>query len=140
MASAFSDQPTARAKELRARALELAETELSAYVPVLEAARLDRDDPTRAGKLAQALSEAADSPLEIARIAGEVAEMATRLAESGNRTLEGDANTAAELGRAACHAAARLTEINLASRPDDPRLAEARALLHGHGRGVQRYR
>jgi formiminotetrahydrofolate cyclodeaminase len=55
--------------------------------------------------------------------------MASDLAASGNRSLEGDANAGAELARAACRAAARLVEINLWARPGDPRLAEARRLV-----------
>jgi formiminotetrahydrofolate cyclodeaminase len=117
-----------RASELRVHALELAERELSAYAPVLEASRLPKDDPSRAERLSKALSDAADSPLEIARTAAEVAELARELAQNGNRTLEGDANTGAELASAACRAAARLVEINLQRTPDDPRLVEARQL------------
>ena len=129
MAAAFAGQDSgARARELRAEALELAERELTAYAPVLEASRLPKDDPTRGERLQSALSGAADSPLEIARAAAEVADLASGLAATGNRTLEGDANTGAELARAACRAAARLVEINLATRPDDPRAAEAKQL------------
>ncbi len=118
MAASFSDRPdtAARAGELRSTALELAEHELTAYEPVLEAMRLPRDDRTRAEQLDWALSQAADSPREIARAAGEVAELANELVRDGNRTLEGDANTAALLAEAAGKAAARLTEINLAQR------------------------
>jgi formiminotetrahydrofolate cyclodeaminase len=131
MAAAFAEESggARRARELRAQALALAERELTAYQPVLDALRLPKDDPARAERLCQALSDAADSPLEIATTAAEVAGLAAELAATGNRTLEGDANTAAELARAARRAAARLVEINLSGREDDPRLAEARALL-----------
>jgi formiminotetrahydrofolate cyclodeaminase len=109
--------------------LQLAEHELTAYAPVLEASRLPKEDPARAEKLDGALSDAADSPLEIARVAAEVAQLASELAATGNCSLEGDANAGAELARAACRAAARLVEINLAAHPDDPRLAQARKLV-----------
>ena len=125
MAAAFSEREV---PALREQALALAERELSAYGPVLDAARLPKDDPTRTERLEAALSTAADSPLEIAGLAAEVENIARELAEQGNRTLEGDANTAAELAGAARRAAARLVEINLSGRPDDPRLAEARRL------------
>jgi len=125
MAAAFSDREV---PAVRDQALALAERELTAYVPVLEAMRLPKDDPTRTGKLDAALSDAADSPLEIARLAAEVERLARDLAAGGNRTLEGDANTAAELAGAARRAAARLVEINLSTRPGDPRAAEARRL------------
>jgi methenyltetrahydrofolate cyclohydrolase len=118
-----------RAAALRARALELAELELAAYQPVLDAIRLPKEDPARAEQLATALSEAADTPLEIARAAAEAARLGAELAAGGNRSLEGDANAGAQLGRGACRAAARLVEINLSARPDDPRAAEARRLV-----------
>ncbi len=125
MAAAFSDREV---PALREQALALADRELSAYGPVLEAAQLPKDDPARAERLDSALSTAADSPLEIARLAAEVENLARDLAERGNRTLEGDANTAAELAGAARRAAACLVEINLSARPDDPRMAEAQRL------------
>jgi len=125
MAAAFSDREV---PSLRETALALAERELSAYEPVLQAVRLPKDDPTRSERLDSALSAAADSPLEIARLAAEVENLARDLAARGNRTLEGDANTAAELASAARRAAARLAEINLSARPNDPRLAEAKRL------------
>jgi formiminotetrahydrofolate cyclodeaminase len=110
---------------LRERLLELGERELHAYEPVLEALALDAGDPERAARLRGALSEAADSPLEIARAARSVAQLAAELAATGNANLTGDAITGAALAEAACSAAARLTEINLARVPSDPRLDEA---------------
>lgn len=132
MAAAFAGEDTARPSELRARALELAERELTSYAPVLEASRLPKEDPTRTERLNQALSNAANAPLEIARVAAEVEQRATDLAAHGNRSLEGDANTAAELAGAARRAAARLVQINLSARTDDPRHAEARQLGTRH--------
>jgi methenyltetrahydrofolate cyclohydrolase len=128
MAAAFAGRDTEQSRELRDRALELAQRELTAYGPVLDATRLPKEDPARTGKLDAALSDAADSPLEIAEVAAEVERIATDLAATGNRTLTGDANAAAELAGAARRAAARLVEINLSARPDDPRLARARKL------------
>lgn len=125
MAAAFSDREL---PALREQALALAERELNAYAPVLEAAGLPKDDPTRTERRDGALSAAADSPLEIARLAAEVENLARDLAERGNRTLEGDPNAAAELAAAARRAAARLVEINLSGRHDDPRVAEATRL------------
>ena len=112
--------------------MELAELELTSYAPVLEASRLPKDDPTRTERLEHALSDAANPPLEIARVAAEVGGLASDLAATGNRSLEGDANTAAELAAAARRAAARLVEINLSAHADDPRLTEARKLGTRH--------
>jgi formiminotetrahydrofolate cyclodeaminase len=113
---------------LRARALELADADLSSYAPVLEAQRLPADDPTRADRLREALSNASDVPLDVAEAACEVAELAATQARSGRRSLEGDATAAALLAEAAARAAVRLVELNLAAQPDDGRVATARAL------------
>jgi formiminotetrahydrofolate cyclodeaminase len=116
MAANFSEIPDAvyaRAGELRKRALELAEIELHAFVPVLEALRLPRDDPERAARVSTAKSEASQSPLEIARVAAEVAELAAELAINGNPNLKGDAIAGALLAEAAAQSASRLVAINL---------------------------
>jgi formiminotetrahydrofolate cyclodeaminase len=113
---------------LRSQLLSLGERELSAYEPVLEAFALDAGDPDREARMRAALSDAADSPLEIARAAAVVASLGAELALTGNANLTGDAITGALLAEAACHAAARLTEINLARVPSDPRLDEAAEL------------
>jgi len=113
---------------LRARALELADADLGSYAPVLEAQRLPVEDPSRSERLRTALSEASDVPLAVAEAACEVAELAAERSRSGGRSLEGDATAAALLAEAAARAAARLVELNLAARPDDPRVAAAREL------------
>ncbi|MGH2949557.1 MAG: cyclodeaminase/cyclohydrolase family protein, partial [Solirubrobacteraceae bacterium] len=96
-----------RAAPLRALALELAERDMRAYAPVLEAQR-SGSDPSAA------LSAAADSTIAIARAAAEVAGLAEKAATSGRQALRGDAVTGALLAEAACSAAVRLTELNLA--------------------------
>jgi formiminotetrahydrofolate cyclodeaminase len=122
------DEVAEEAGALRERLLELAEHELSAYEPVLEALALDAGDPDREARLREALSDAADSPLEIARAAVSVASLGAELAATGNVNLTGDAITGTALAEAACCAAARLAEINLARVPSDPRLDEAAEL------------
>jgi formiminotetrahydrofolate cyclodeaminase len=117
-----------RAGELRARALELAEEELHVYEAVLDALREPEDAPGRAERLDAALSEAADSPLAVARAAAEVAALAGEVASTGNRNLRGDAVAGALLAEAACCASARLADLNLAGRPADPRREEASEL------------
>ena len=102
-----------RAGEMRTRALELAEAELHAYEPVLEALRLPRDDPERAARVSEAETDASKSPLEIARVAADLAELAAELAINGNPNLTGDAIAGALLAEAAAQAASRLVAINL---------------------------
>jgi formiminotetrahydrofolate cyclodeaminase len=117
-----------RAGTLRAQALELAERELSVYGAVLHALREPEDAPGRGERLDAALSDAADSPLAVARAAAEVAGLAAEVARTGNRHLRGDAISGAVLAEGACAAAARLAEINLTGRPGDPRRGEAAEL------------
>jgi formiminotetrahydrofolate cyclodeaminase len=118
-----------RAAKLRFRALELADQELHAYEPVLEAFKLPGDDPMRAQRIEGALSAAAEPPLAIARAAAEASELAAELAATGNRSLEGDALAGVFLAEAACRAAGRLVTINLTGRDHDPRRDEVRRLV-----------
>jgi methenyltetrahydrofolate cyclohydrolase len=80
-----------RARELRTRSLELAEDELRAYEPVLDAIRLPSEDPTRTERIRAAQVEASKPPLAIARVAAEVAELGSHVARTGNQNLAGDA-------------------------------------------------
>ncbi|MEA2255090.1 MAG: Formiminotransferase-cyclodeaminase, partial [Solirubrobacteraceae bacterium] len=105
--------PAGAAGELRARALALAEEELAAYAPVLEAGRLPADDPLRAERHDAALARASETPLQIARVAADVAALAARAAAGAGAALGGDGAAGALLAEAACRAATRLVEIDL---------------------------
>jgi formiminotetrahydrofolate cyclodeaminase len=118
-----------RAARLRDEAAALAELELRAYAPVLAAMRRPADDPERPAALDAALSEAAESPLAIARVAAAVAELAVEAARRGRPHLRGDALTGVLLAEAAVAAASRLAVINLDGRPGDPRFAELERLM-----------
>jgi formiminotetrahydrofolate cyclodeaminase len=120
-------EASSRSDVLRAEALALAEEELSSYAPVLEAMRLPRDDPARAERVAAALVEASATPRAIARAAAEAAELGVAVARNSSNEVRGDAIAGVLLLEAACAAAARLVEINLARQPDAPALEEARA-------------
>ncbi|HXO10234.1 MAG TPA: cyclodeaminase/cyclohydrolase family protein [Solirubrobacteraceae bacterium] len=132
MAAGFGDaglrDAGIRAAQLRERALELATGDLHSYEPVLVALRLPAVDPDRQQRLARARSDASRTPLEIAELAAEVAELGARSAREGSTYLDGDATTAVLLAEASCRAAVRLVEINLAGAAGDGRLARAREL------------
>ncbi|MGH9295056.1 MAG: cyclodeaminase/cyclohydrolase family protein [Acidimicrobiales bacterium] len=119
-----------RADSLRSRAAALADADALAYVGVLEALALPREpEPAaRAGAVREALSHAAQVPLEIAENAVEIARLASRLSAGGNPNLRGDAGTSAVLAAAAARAAALLVKINLARQPDDTRPTRAARL------------
>jgi methenyltetrahydrofolate cyclohydrolase len=122
-----------RARDQRNRALELAEIELNAYEPVLEALRLARDDPERPARLAAARTNASQSPLEVAQLGAEVAEMAADIAVAGNRNLAGDAIAGALLAEAAAQAGARLVAINLVDGP----MVDQSAVFTGQARAAR---
>lgn len=117
-----------RAAILRVQLLEAGEAELRSYEPVLTAVRLPASDSSRAERLGQALSNASEPPLAIARAAAEVAELAASVAAGSTPAVRGDAVAGVLLAEAAARAAVRLVEINLKDAGDDPRLAEAAEL------------
>lgn len=118
----------AAAARLRARALELADQDLTSYQPVLEALRRPAEDAERPARLAVALGAAAAVPFGITQAAAEVASLARGGTDAAGRHLLGDSATAAVLAAAACRAAALLVELNLRGTAD-PRLAEAVQLV-----------
>ena len=130
MVAGFAGDPqaAARAAALRGELLAAGERELSSYAPVLDAARLPKNDPSRKQRMDAALSEASETPLSIARASTEVAELAAGMSARSTPAVAGDAIAAAVLAEASSRASARLVEINLATHADDPRLAEVREL------------
>ena len=84
-------QIATRARSLRERAIELAQRELHAYEPVLAVLQMPKADPDRAAKLDAALSEAAESPLALARVCAEVTALALEASRGGSPHLRGDA-------------------------------------------------
>ena len=101
------------ARGVRERALALSAVELTSYVPVLEARRLDSGDPDRAGRVEAALIEASRSPLEIAEGAAEAAELSASVAAGCDPSVRGNALTGVLLAKAACATALSLVEVNL---------------------------
>jgi methenyltetrahydrofolate cyclohydrolase len=113
----------ARADALRARAAPLAQADARAYGRVLEAYRMPKSEDPRARReeIANALSAAAEIPLEVAEIAAEVASLGVGLAENGNANLKGDSIAATLLAEAGARSAAVLVAINLRDNLDHRR-------------------
>jgi formiminotetrahydrofolate cyclodeaminase len=122
-ATAAATERAQRAKALRGRALELAELDVVAYTRVLEVERR-RDEPGHGGRMRAALSDAAEPPVELARVAAEVTELAADAATGARGGVRGEAVAAAVLAAAAVRATTTLAEINLGGAPGDRRLAE----------------
>ena len=116
---------SARAREVRALAMRLAEEELTSYEPVLQAQRLPLGDPNRAVSIEGALMAASLTPNTIAELAAEIAELGAQTAAAAGIAVRGDAVTGTLLAESAATAAAGLVEVNLRGQPDNPLLKQA---------------
>jgi methenyltetrahydrofolate cyclohydrolase len=117
----------AQAKRLRERLVPLAREDAEAYQAAVAQLKERGDDFA----LGEALARAADIPLEIAEHAENVAELAAEAAAHVNGDVRADASAAAALALGAAWAAAKLVEVNLAMREDDPRIARAQKIASG---------
>jgi formiminotetrahydrofolate cyclodeaminase len=97
---AENDADAARARKLAAELVHLGDEDAAAY----EAFMADRNEQTRAAIVRV--------PEEIAARADEVAGLAERAADRLSSSVVGDAQTAAELARAAARAARGLARLN----------------------------
>ncbi len=126
-AAALTDE----AEQILATAASLIDEDSRAYRAVIEQIRRRAGGSDAAGRLAAALSGAAEVPMRLVELAVPVASLAAALAADGNPALRGDTITAALLAHAAARSAAALVSINLADAPGDPRPARAAELLAG---------
>ena len=132
MAARVSDSGghAAQAEALRARIAPLAQLDAETYeaaLAVRDAAR-EMNDEQRDWKIGQAFSRAAEPPLEIARAAVDVAELASELAVSGSPAIRADAIAAASMAAGAARGAVAIVAVNLTALDGDPRVAEAESL------------
>jgi len=113
--------------------LNLAELDANAYDAVVRARRLPREtEPERRARNAQvaaATREATRVPLQVARAAAAVVELAERLAPVGNRHAISDVGVAALLAATSLRGAALNVRINLPHLDDDALRDEATATL-----------
>jgi formiminotetrahydrofolate cyclodeaminase len=120
----------AQAEALRARAAPLAQLDAEIYDEALAvregAAALPAE--TRDWKIGRAFAAAAELPLEIARTATDVAELAADVAVRGDSRVRADAVAAATLAAAAARGAVTLVAVNLTAVEGDARVAEAERL------------
>jgi formiminotetrahydrofolate cyclodeaminase len=120
----------AQADALRARAAPLAQLDAD----VLDEALAVRDGSAtlsaekRDWEIGKAFAAAAEPPLEIARTAADVAELAAEVAVSGDPRVRADAVAAATLAAAAARAAVTIVGVNLTAVEGDARVAEAERL------------
>lgn len=117
----------AQAQLLRRRALALAEKDADAYAEA-RAALTERgtgDAGERDLRIGDAVSQAAQVPLQISATAADIAQLSGEIATHGNAEFRADAAIAAVLAAAAAEAAAHLVEINLIAGADQELVALA---------------
>ena len=132
----------AQADALRARAAPLAQLDAD----VLDRALAVRDGAAalspekRDWEIGRAFITAAEPPLEIARVAADVAELAEAVARAGEPRVRPDAVAAATLAAAAARAAVSIVAANLTALDGDARIAEADDLAHAAEHAAARAR
>ena len=80
--------------------------------------RTEEEASTRAAAIERAILRATEVPLEIARAAAAVADLAARVAERGNTNAVADAAVAALLAESVCRAAALTVRVNAVALHD----------------------
>jgi glutamate formiminotransferase/formiminotetrahydrofolate cyclodeaminase len=113
------------AEALRARLMRLGEEDADAFNAVSAAYALPKEpEAPRRDAIQRALLGAATVPLETLRAARDVAALAARAAEAGNRNAVSDAGVGALLAGAAARGAAYNVRINVAAMPEPEAAAE----------------
>lgn len=122
----------AQAESLRERAAFLVDEDAEVFRRALDARKTSPDaDPSpeqRDFALGQALVAAAEPPLQLARLAADVAELSAAVAERGEPRVHADVAAAAALAAGVAHGARELVAVNLTATPGDPRVEEATRL------------
>jgi formiminotetrahydrofolate cyclodeaminase len=131
----------AQAESLRDRAAPLAQATAEEYEAALQA-REDEGEPgeRRDFALGRAYARAAEPPLQIARAAADVAELAVVVARNGDPAFHVDAVIAALLAAAAASSAAELVGVNLTASARDERVREAERLAESAARAAEEAR
>jgi formiminotetrahydrofolate cyclodeaminase len=111
------------ALERRAELVTLAQEDATAYDAVVQARRMPKETEAekaaRSQALGRAMVDAARAPLRAAVVAGEVLDLAERIAPIGNRNAVSDAGVAALLAAAGLRGALLNVRINLPYLPPD---------------------
>ena len=117
----------AQAETLRKWTAPLAQLDADTYEQALEAREAAKELPSerRDFEIGRAFARAAEPPLEIARAAADVAELAEELALAGDPRIRADAIAAAALAAAAARGAVAIVAVNLTAVDGDSRVGDA---------------
>lgn len=120
----------AQADSLRERTASLAQLDVDAYAHALAVRESTSElaPEKRDWEIGRSFARAAEPPLEIARAAADVAELAAELARSGHPRTGPDVQAAAALAAGVARGAVALVAANLTAVENDERVDEARRL------------
>lgn len=128
---------TQAADGLVTEALHLADADEQAFQAVIDAYRLpsgtDESKAARAAGIQSALIQAAETPAQIVRVAGDIVDLATELFDVANANVISDVAAAADAARAAATTARVNIDINVVAVKDP----DARALLARQTDGIE---
>jgi glutamate formiminotransferase / formiminotetrahydrofolate cyclodeaminase len=108
----------AEADVLRGELRRLVDDDAAAYTRVSAAYKVPKDDPARGAAIDTALLGAAVTPLDVARRAARLGELAREIGTIGNKNARSDAKVAEELARTAVIGAVENVRVNVASMSD----------------------
>ena len=130
----------AQAEALRVRVTPLADATTAAHAEVVALLREPPDEPRarRDFRLGTALAEAAAVPLGIAEAACDIAELGLLAVERGAPDRRADATAAVVLAGASAQVGAHLVGVNLATYPDDERVARAHRIAAAAAEAARR--
>jgi formiminotetrahydrofolate cyclodeaminase len=142
MAARVSDAGglAAQAEALRTRAAPLAQVDADTYAAALDVrdAANELRQEQRDWEIGKAFARAAEPPLEIARAAADVAELAAELALNASPAVRADVVAAAALAAGAARGCVTMVEVNLTAIEGDPRVVEASRLADAAGAAAAR--
>jgi formiminotetrahydrofolate cyclodeaminase len=120
-------------EDLRDRLTEMIRQDVEAFDRVMAAYGMPKDTEAqkaaRGAAIQSALKEAADVPLNCARLCGDVIRLTAPMARDGNKNVISDAGVAVLAAEAALRSAALNVYVNLASIKDDDFVKSRRAQI-----------
>jgi formiminotetrahydrofolate cyclodeaminase len=120
----------AQAEALRVRVTEAAARNAETYAEARAARRKAAELPPeqRDWQIGQAFARAAEQPLELGRLAADLALLASSIASQADPDVHADAVVAAALAAGVARGAVALVAVNLTAVPGDARVVEAERL------------
>lgn len=99
-------------EETKKKLLKLLDEDTKAFEKVMEAYRMEKENPSRKEKIKKALNYAIDVPMEVRKLSKDLESYAVKISKIGNKNALSDAATAIHLSQAAQKSALENIKIN----------------------------